>query len=111
MNDQSIYSLPQREMTKEEGIFGEGDALIIIRKNGDIVPMSIGVDVEKVNAISAKAPEDLTDDDKDVLLQGQMLFLLVMAAKSELLMNILATLANQSQQVTTESLTAAMRLH
>jgi len=91
MSHKNIFDLPT---SAEDAPIREGDAVVIIRPDGEIVPMTVGVDQTKVDAIRGKDPHDMTEDELDLALQGQTLFLLTMAAKSEAIMDFLTKLAS-----------------
>lgn len=91
MSNKNIFDLPA---SAEDAPIHKGDAVLIIRRDGEIEPMTVGIDQEKVDAIRGKDPHDMTEEELDLALQGQTLFLLTMAAKSEPIMDFLTKVAS-----------------
>ncbi len=54
---------------------------------------------------------DLTDEEVGILNQGQILFLLSMAASSEVLMNILSEIANAPGVIDMDKIRTVVTLH
>ncbi len=63
-------------------IFEEGDAAVIIKRNGDIVPLTVGVNDDLIKEISEMPEEAWTEDHRNILAQGRMLYLLVTVASN-----------------------------
>lgn len=91
MNDATIFSLPSNSA---EMPIGESDAILVLRRNGDIIPMTIGFDENQIENLRQMDVEKMNEEELDVLLQGQKLFLLTMAACNDDIMQFLAKLAN-----------------
>ena len=104
----NIFSLSS---TTAEAPIQEGDAVLIIRRDGEVVPMTVGVDQKEVDAIRSKNPHDMSEKELDMALQGQTLFLLTMAAKSEPIMDFLTKVAAMTGANDLEKLQKAAQVH
>jgi hypothetical protein len=91
--------------------FSDGDALIVLRPDGLVETFTIGVDQELASEIRLKDPQAMSKTELDLALQGQMLFLLTMAAKSDAVMHFLAKVATVSSEPTSDTLKRAMTTH
>ena len=78
------------ESKTEEAPIEKGDAVIILKKDGSVVPMTFGIDEDIVSSASEKTPDEMTDEEIAVTTQGTMMFLLAMAANSDQIMQFLA---------------------
>lgn len=92
MSKANVLNLPSHE---EEAPIQEGDAVVIIKPDGTVKTMTVGIDSARIERVRAKAPEDMNDEELDLALQGQTLFLLSMAAQSEVIMDLLTKIAAQ----------------
>ena len=108
MSDKSIFDLPGHA---EDAPIREGDSVLIIRRGGEVVPLNVGVDQAMVEAIRGKSPHDMTEEELDLALQGQTLYLLTMAAKSEALMQFLAKVASMPGEPDLEKLKRAASIN
>lgn len=91
MSAPNALNLPFEE--KQEPI-EIGDAVVILKKNGETQMMTCGVDQDEVERIRNTQPHDMSEGQLDLALQGQRLFLLTMAAESEVIMDFLARVAS-----------------
>ena len=101
MTNATPFTLPIKDAFEGEapkGLIEEGDALLILKANGDVVPMSIGLDVSAVNL------EQPTEEDRKILDQGTRLFCLAMAANSTQIMQILKEIASNPDVIDPEML-------
>lgn len=71
----------------------QGDALVILRKDGSVETATIGIDPSYVANIRNTDPDLMTEDQISVLNQGQKLLLLSMAASSDDIMHFLANVS------------------
>lgn len=109
MSASNIFELKGQET--QEPVIQDGDAVMIIRPNGDVVTMTVGIDQKKLDTAMAKGGVDLTEDERNLLLQGQTLFLLSMAAGSVEVMNFLVKLSAMPGGPTYDNMKAATRLN
>lgn len=87
----NIFDLPA---SLQQAPIKEGDAVLIIKPGGEVVPMTFGVDQKKAEALKGKDPSEMSEEEVNIALQGQSLFLLSMAANNDAIMQFLAKLAS-----------------
>lgn len=97
--------------TQEEAPIQEGDAILIIRPGEDVKSMTFGVDQEKVDSLRSKDPNMMSDEELDLLEQGQKLFLLSMAANNDAIMQFLAKVSLKPGETDLDKLSRVATVH
>lgn len=108
MSKTNIFSLP---FAKAAAPIQDGDAVLIIRKGGEVVPMTVGVDQSAVDAMRNVNPQEMTPEQIDLAMQGQTLFLLSMAANNEAIMTFLAKVASVPGETDLSKLSSVANAH
>lgn len=84
----SAFDTFRREEAKGD-IFEDGDAALILKANGQVQVLTVGIDVKEF----PENVEDLTDQQQAFLENGQRLFALSVAASNPIIMNMLMNMA------------------
>lgn len=81
--------------TLEVGDIGvrEGDVALVLNKDGSMRTVMFGVDVSRLNG----PEEDLTDDDRDVIEMGRVIYALMQAANQPDVMEALIKAASEQE--------------
>ena len=87
--------------------FEDGDGVIILKANGEVKMMSIGIDTSRLTG----DPALWTDADKKAIVMGQRLFALSFAAGHPVIMNMLHEIARDPDVVDFDKLAAARVAH
>lgn len=77
-----------------------GDVALLIKKNGQTMALNFGYDAGRL----ALPAEEQNDDDRAMILQGQKLFALCLAAQNEQIMALLLRIAADPDVVDLEAL-------
>lgn len=94
----SVYDLPAAEIQDDEKdtLFEPGDAALILKRDGRIVPISSGFgEIGEIMAAIGTRP--LTLDEQSLLEQGNRLFALLVACQSPVIMTILYELSENPE--------------
>ena len=102
----SITDLPtEQNPALPEGVIHKGDIAIIIGTDSEVRVMAFDVDTARLNV----PEEQMTDEDRAMLAQGQKVFALTLAANSPMLMNILMEVADNPDIIDVDSLKRFLR--
>ncbi len=108
MTKSNIFALPSKSA---DAPIQEGDAVLIIRPGGEVTPMTVGIDQKKVDKLRDMDPHDMTEEEMDLSLQGQTLFLLSMAAQSDAIMTFLGKVASLPGETNMNKLSRAANVN
>lgn len=103
-----VFSLSSKEA---EVPINVGDALMVFRPGGELQTMTIGFDQDIVDGLKDKDIEDMTEEEIDMVEQGQTLYLLSMAYQSEVIMDLLRRVAQIPGENDIEKLNKAAMVH
>jgi len=87
--------------TDNQAIFNKGDVAIILRPTGEVVPLNLGYDTERLRSLDV---DEYTDEDHIALEQGRKLFALTFAASTPMLMDLLMQISEDPDVVDMERL-------
>jgi hypothetical protein len=92
---------------QSEQALNDGDMALIIPRRGNPRVYHFGVDVSRLDGPQG----ELTEDDFDVLEQGQKVFALMIAAKSPMIMKFLIEIAAHPDAAISDALDSLKRIH
>lgn len=84
-----------------------GDVAVLLKKDGSVHALNFGYDATRLLRLST----ELTEEDKQMQLQGQKLFALALAAQHPVLMELLMNIASDPEVVDMDKLRQLMRPH
>lgn len=109
MNNTSIFSLPTKEVKDNQPVVENGDCLLILKHDGRIVPLTVGIDIAEL--LTAVKAGEATEEQTEAFLRGRTLFALVLAVQNEAIMDVLLGIADNPDVIDPEALAALSRLH
>lgn len=99
MNDRHSASFGITEQTTP--IFEKGDVAVVLKANGEVRPIAIGIDTERLDTLDEA---NYNDDDILAIEQGKKMFALTFAASTPMLMDLLIQIATDPDVVDLERL-------
>lgn len=84
-----------------------GDVAVLLKKDGSVHALNFGYDATRL----LRPASEMTEEDRQMQLQGQKLFALALAAQHPVLMELLMNVATDPEVVDMDKLRQLMRPH
>lgn len=101
----SITDLPGVTGGQPDTLFQDGDMALVLGSDMTIRTMTFGLNTEALDAATTSG--ELTEEQVQILHRGSILYALMIAAQSPVLMEIIQSVANDPQVIDFEKILAA----
>lgn len=106
----TVFDLPREEAHQNSGIPKDGDAVLVIRPDGSVGFMTVGMDSDTI-AAKVAADIELTDEEQSNLDVASKAFALLVAAQSPMIMAILEDIVDNKDIIDFDRLAAYAQAH